>query len=418
MNMKKSYIWMMSSKILGIFGALFTAGLINRELGPYDRGILAEMQTWVTLFAVIFGLSLDTAIYHFMNRVLYTDSRSDKFTTIFLLNLVYSLIASASMFLLIWAWHDRLSAGTTQYVILLMILLVATMFATNLAVFFQADGRIKESALVSILQVVVNVTVVGLAFYIKLINLKFVLLSLIAVQAIGVLLFAVYAVRRGLFHGNFKKALARLIISAGFKQHTATVFTFLYTKANQLILIKYEGEVATGLFAVPLNLIFGLVIIPATLQTVLYPRVIHSDDDYDVTIKTISLTFYIWGFIVLMMYLFARPILTVYGGEEYLASVSYFRILLFSAWLLPLSSMISPYMIKKGAFVLSSWSAVVIGIISLSLNYLLIPKFSATGAALATSISCIVGFFIAIMLLNYKSKRNAFEFLFLWRSRR
>ena len=47
---------------------LFTGALINRSLGPFNRGIFAEAQTWVALFVVIFGIGMQAAIYHFSNN--------------------------------------------------------------------------------------------------------------------------------------------------------------------------------------------------------------------------------------------------------------------------------------------------------------------------------------------------------------
>jgi O-antigen/teichoic acid export membrane protein len=151
--------------------------------------------------------------------------------------------------------------------------------------------------------------------------------------------------------------------------------------------------------------------IPMTFQTVLYPRVIHAADDFEITIRSLRLCFYGWGGIVFLMILLAEPILFVYGGKSFLQAVTPFRILMIAAWFLPLASLIAPYCVKVGAFYAMTTTAVILGVISVGLNLLFIPKFSATGAALATASTCVLGFFASLLLLGYLRKQSPLEFL-------
>jgi PST family polysaccharide transporter len=151
--------------------------------------------------------------------------------------------------------------------------------------------------------------------------------------------------------------------------------------------------------------------IPMTFQAVLYPRVIHGTDDYEVTIRSLRWGFYSWGGIVLLMILLAKPILFIYGGRNYLPAVTTFRIFMIAAWFLPLSSLVAPYCVKIGAFYAMVITAVILGLIGVVLNLYLIPNFSGTGAALATASTCMIGFLISLFLLGYLSKRNPLEFI-------
>jgi O-antigen/teichoic acid export membrane protein len=205
--------------------------------------------------------------------------------------------------------------------------------------------------------------------------------------------------------------MAQIIWSAGWKQHVATISTFVYTKINQLILFRYCGEAATGVFSVSLTIALALMFIPQTFQTVLYPRVIHGEDDYEVTVRALRVGFYLWGLMVLGIMLLARPILLVYGGPQFFPSVNLLRILMVGAWFLPLSSLVAPYCVKIGAFNACSASAVILGLVSIALNFLLIPKFAALGAALATSFTCILGFSLSLLLLWCLTRNNPLVFL-------
>jgi O-antigen/teichoic acid export membrane protein len=115
--------------------------------------------------------------------------------------------------------------------------------------------------------------------------------------------------------------------------------------------------------------------------------------------------------VVLLMILLAEPILFVYGGKQFVRSVTPFRILMVAAWFLPLASLIAPYCIKIGAFYAMTITAVILGLISVGLNLVLIPNFSATGAALATALTCALGFCVSLLLLGYLSKESPLKFL-------
>jgi O-antigen/teichoic acid export membrane protein len=181
---------------------------------------------------------------------------------------------------------------------------------------------------------------------------------------------------------------------------------FVYTKINQLIVFRYCGQAPAGIFAVALTLALYLMLIPEVFQTALYPRVIHSDDDYEITVRALRFGFYGWGAIAVLAMLFAKPLLLVYGGKDFLASVRAFRMLMVAVWFLPLSSFINPYYVKKGAFGLGAICAVTLGIISVIMNLFLVPGYASTGAAAATSITCLIGFCMSLLLFYYLSKRN------------
>ncbi len=66
-------------------------------------------------------------------------------------------------------------------------------------------------------------------------------------------------------------------------------------------------------------------------------------------------------------------------GARFLPSVNLLRILMVATWFLPLSSLVAPYYIKMGAFGLASTSAVILGVLSIALNFILVPRYAAVG---------------------------------------
>lgn len=408
MSLRRNFTWILGSKVSIILATLLTGTLINRSLGPFGRGIFAEIQTWVDLFIIVFGLSIEVGIYHFSNKVLYGSNNKSRLTTIFLLSLIYAIVAVLALTLCMRYWPKQFSVAALNYVVILNILVFTTMVATNLTIFLQAIGNIKFSAFIGIAQALINVGVIGYGYLFGVIDIKFVVNRLVVIQVVSLLILFLIFLKEKLIPGRFSIAMAKRMIVAGVKQHIATMAVFVYTRVNQLIVFRYCGESEAGIFAVSLNLAFALIFIPEIFRIVLYPRVIHSNDDYEVTIRSLRLGFYGWGIVSIVMILFAKPLLLIYAGTKFLPSVNVFRILIVATWFLTTSFLLTPYYVKIGAFGVASFSAALLGIISIGLNLLLVPRYAAIGAAIATAITCMTGFCMAILFLRYLSKKNPF----------
>jgi O-antigen/teichoic acid export membrane protein len=402
---------MLANKSVLTITSLVSAGLMNRALGPSDRGIYAEILTWIELFLILFGISMSSAIYHFANPSKYPISDGTKCKTILCLGIIYGIIGSLFLLLFSLIWPSQLSTQAKSFILAGDLLILCNMVSGNLLIFIQSLGRIKYSAMLGIIQGVMNMLLVLFAYANKDLTIPILLLITIAVQITIISLVLVHFTRLGYFREPLSFAMAKGIFFAGIKQHAATIATFAYMKINQLIVFKYSGAQQAGVFAVALNLAMAVTVIPMTLQIVLYPRIIHSNDDFEITTRTLKYCFYGSGAILISLFLLSKPLLLLYAGKDFLSAISSFRILLIAAWFLPLSSLIAPYCIKAGAFTACSLSAVFLGIISVILNYLFVPSFASKGAASATALTCFLGFGFALLLLWYISRRNPFVFL-------
>ena len=411
MGLKINFSWMIISRLSMMFTAFISASLINRSLGPFDRGILAELQVLVAFLVVVFSFSLDSTIYHFSNREVYKISDNSKFVTIFLLNLLYSFLAVISFLVFVFLNPDMILANN-HLVLLSIILLISTMLACNLIVFYQALNKFRVVAAIGLAQSVTNIVLVGVGFLFGILNIYIVVLVLSFVQIVAWATIIYLAVKEKLMRGSFSLNHAKAMILAGLKIHIATIITFVYAKFNQLLVVQISGYEEAGYFAVSVTLIWALVVIPGTFQTVLYPRVVHFTDDYEITIRSLRVVFYGWGLMILGLLIISKPIIFIYGGKDFiLGSLDSFRILLLAAWFLPMASIVSPYLIKKGAFLLITKFSLLFGAVSLLMNFILIPKYGGIGAAWATSISCFLVFISSIIMLKIVSKKNPLEFL-------
>lgn len=377
--------------------------LINRVLQPAGRGSLAEMQSWVALMAVLFGLSIESAIYHIANREQHPEPLPDKYITTISIGLACAGLASLILGGIAMLDVGLLSEQAVRLLWGMLLLLVLSMMSTILSTFLQAQDEIPFVAKLNVIQTVVSISYLGFGYVQGLITVPYTFLGLAVSQAPLVAMAGLHAWRGGLLRGVFRPALAKTMLHAGLQLHLATIATFVYTKVNQLIVNHYVGPHEAGLFAVGQNLAFTLMFIPMALQTALYPRVIHSEDDLEITVRSMRITFYGWGAIICVLMALAEPIILVYGGAAFLPAVPVFRLCLGATLFLSVSSQLAPLFIKRGAFGIATVSAITLGIISVGLNFVLVPPKGALGASLATALTTFLGFIGTLFFFRYLS---------------
>jgi O-antigen/teichoic acid export membrane protein len=405
MSLQRNFIWMLCSRGTIILSSLIIASLTTRALGPKEMGVFAEMQTWIALFFTLFCISMDSAIYHFANEARYSISKHNQCVTIVFMTIAYGL--TAVIFLIIYStlWPSQFSTQAKALIALMSAIIFLTMITGNLIIFIQAIGDIKFPAILSAVQMLVNCILIAIAYRCRFLNITYIFSVLFFLQCTNLLFLLLYFKRKKYLQGTFLYSLAIAILKAGLKQHAATISTFLYVKLNQLIVFQYCGEKQAGFFAVALNLAIAITVIPMTLQSVLYPRVIHSHDEYEITMKLVKYGLLLWGAFVCICFLFSENLITLYAGDKFTVSAIPFKILLITTWLLPLSSFASPYLIKKGAFVFCSISAVSLGVLSILLNFYLVPQYLSTGAAIATAITSFTGFIVICCYLYLENNK-------------
>jgi O-antigen/teichoic acid export membrane protein len=413
----RGFSWILSGRIALLASGLVTTALINRVLGPEGRGVLAEAQTWVALFATLFSCGLDSAIYHFANRGQYQIAAETRALAVVVLSTLISILAGCGLLAFVVVWPEYVSYFVSQSTAVLMALVAATVFAANVTVFAQAEGRVAQSAMAALAQAAFNMTVVVIGYQCGWITIDYVIITILLSQIVPILLLS-----KGIVTGGVKTlrdtvawvANAQSMVRLGLRQHIATLATFGYMKINQLIVFHFSGEKEAGLFAASMALASAFGIVLSALQTALYPRVINSDDDVAVTVKAMRLTLVLGGIAVTALSLLAEPILLVYGGANFVGAVTSFRLLLVAVWLLAFNSLLAPLIVKLGAFKIATISAILLGVISIGINLALVPVLHGNGAALATTITTMFGFLMILGMFRMLTGRSPITIF--WRS--
>ena len=90
----RGIVWTVLAQGSQTVGSMVTAAMINRAISPAGRGIIADVQTWAGLLVTLFGLSLNSAIYHCANRERYTYGDDTRLYIVLLTSTCASIVAT------------------------------------------------------------------------------------------------------------------------------------------------------------------------------------------------------------------------------------------------------------------------------------------------------------------------------------
>lgn len=177
---------------------------------------------------------------------------------------------------------------------------------------------------------------------------------------------------------------------------------------DNYILVKLAGPIATGLYAAPMKLLTTTYQFAGSYSRVLASRFSSFDSDakaIEFAKKASGLVIVIFCAIILSNFL--APILIALFGEEFRPSIQIFRILtvgmaFFFADTVPMALILYYFGKSKIAFYVTIWHYVIYIVLLL----FFIGKYSATGAAIAFSLSEIITFLTLTSYIVFKFKRK------------
>jgi O-antigen/teichoic acid export membrane protein len=120
--------------------------------------------------------------------------------------------------------------------------------------------------------------------------------------------------------------------------------------------------------------------------------------------RIIKINMYIYGTIALIVVFLAPYLIPLIFGDQYSGSILPFQILIFYSVTFAFSIQISSFLDYRGLARKRVKNLILIIFLNLLLNFLLIPRYGAVGAAIGTSVS-----YLPYVILNYFEVKQEFK---------
>jgi len=397
--------WIFLGRISILVLAFFVGAYVARYLGPEKYGVLNYIISFIGLFSFIPDLGISSILSRDLVKI---PEKKDKLMgTAFLLQIFggFLSIFCVGIFVAFILKDDVVTK--------MMLMFVASTFilqALNVInIYFHSNVMAKRAVLIQIISNAISSILKVLFIYLGLDLFYFVSLYVFdAVFFAGGLIYIYKKKKFSLRNWSFDRVIAKRLIRESWPLMLSTSFLLIYGRIDQIMIKGMMDSYSVGLYAVSAKLSEVWIFIPSAIIGSLFPAIVNAQKTDQSLYKSrftklYSLIFYLSLFVCLIIFLFAKPIIGLLFGSEYLAATLSLQIYVWSGIATALGFVISQYLIVEGRTKILFFLNFLSMVVNIVLNLWLIPIMGIAGAALATLISY---FMMVFGLLFFKNSRN------------
>jgi O-antigen/teichoic acid export membrane protein len=382
---------------LGVFGAqiamtvvgVVTGAITARVLGPHDRGLFQLLTVVMPLTLSNFvKLGIPQANVYFMRR--RGASASDVASNSLWLSIVLGGVVAVVCYVQRdWILSRFLSGAPPVTLIPVLLLLPFVVLQAFFQAVLQAQERFREYSMQILAPNVF--ALVGMA--IALLWLRSGLVGAVITQTViiaGVTVWLSVRVNRvAPIRFTWNPRLIRGMLSFGTKSWLQTLASTLHLRIDQIMIAYLIGATPVGYYSIAVNLTNLLIRIPDATGTVLFPRLAGARDidAHEATARVCRTTLFITVSVALGYATLGPLAIRLIYGSKFIPSIRPMLLML------PGIVMFSLYMIltrnftsrnKQQVNIIAAFSALAINV---GCNWVLIPRWGISGAAISTAIS-------------------------------
>lgn len=381
--------WLFFDKVLRLVVGLIIGVWVARYLGPEQFGILSYAIAFVGLFGAIAGLGLQSILVREIVRD--PNSKEETLGTAAFLQLISGLITYGIILIAIyWLRPEDMLAKALVAILGSMMLFKAS----EVAVFwFESQVQSKYTVWVqNIAFLFFAVIKMGLILY-QAPLVAFAWAMMAEALLVALLMFSVLGLRGPKLQKlRISVVRAKLLLNNSWPLMLSGIAIMIYLKIDQIMLGNMVGDEAVGIYSVAVRISELWYFIPMIILASVFPTVLElkkrSEKQYNQRFQSLYVLM-VWlsvGVAVPMTFL-SEPIVTLFFGDMYVQSGVVLAIHIWASVFVFLGVASGKWYLTEGLQVIMLQRDLLGGASNILLNLVLIPRYGAVGAAVATVIS-------------------------------
>ena len=397
-------------RALGRFIAIFLVPIYTRIFNPEQYGIIELIGVSFTFLGLFLNLGLDTAMFFYFNEEKSELERKKTLGTVLILKIGTNILVSLILILVAHKFSNFLF-NSVEYRIFIVLAAITLIF-TNISSYFSNVFRINHQPwrymYISVTNVIISVIIsITLVVILKMGLFGAYLASLSTAIIIFILSFIL-----GNKYISFKFSLSRLIelLKYGLPLIPGSISIWVMNAGNRYFINNYLDLNQLGLYSIGFRIASIVTFFAFAVRMALGPAIYDiakKDEALEIYSKLFILYSTFFYFLILLVSIFGREILTVLTTEQFIPGESVIFYLAVSAAAFGMAQITSIGLAITKKTIHMSWPIMVGAVIALILNILLIPRFGIIGAAIATMVSLIV-----INIIQYKFSQKFYPIPF------
>ena len=381
--------WLLSDRVFRMGIALLIGVWTARYLGPNLYGQLSYALAFSMIFSPISDLGLDGIV---QREILLDPSAKDRaIGTSFILTAIGGFLS----FILAVTGIFLIRPTDTLTHALVAIVAIGSIFQAFIAIEYWYESQVESKKIVTAkfsAFLITNVLkILILALHGPLIAFAWVGLAEAVIGAAGLAI--VY--RRDGFRisdWKFSTATTLKLLHNSWPIILSGIMTTISMRIDQVMLGEMIGENEVGIYSVAVRLTETWFFIPLTVCSSTFPAIMNSwAGDKELFYKQIQKLYNLMAFIAyciaIPVTIFSGWIIELFFGAAYYKSGPLLGVLIWSVLIMNLGSARTLFLISMNWTRLLFITLLFGSLLNILLNYILIPKYGAMGAAIATCIS-------------------------------
>lgn len=385
--------WLLVDRIVRVIIAFGMAIWVARHFGPEKLGLYNYALSIVAFFSPIALFGIESLLIRDLVRK--PGKELELLSSSFALRVcsgLFSVLCVVVVSIVMGAGHYELS-------IIALILSISSLFQAFyvLDCWFQVKQTTKEPSISRVLAYIISSAVKALIIIIDL-DIMFLAYTVLIEVVFCSLFYSYY------YHKETRKIISRAAVNLSqikkyIYEARSLVLTGLaisiYMRVDRIILGGLLDTRAVGLYSMAVQMTEIFYMIPITLTTLIYPKLIElqksSPDLYETRLKQSLCVFIYASFvIVLIMFFLSDWFIGFMLGTDYKESADVLKIYIFNLPIVAFSAVFSHWYVLHYKTHISLYGTLAGCVSSILLNMLFINEFGLVGAAYASVISMLV----------------------------
>lgn len=389
--------WLFSEKIFQMGFGLLVGAWVARYLGTEKFGTLNYVIALVALLSPVAKLGLDQIVVRDIARD--RNCKEDTLGTSFLLKLGASFLT----LMLVLVTIATLKPGNSEVLWLTGIISAGTVFKSFDSIEYWFRSQVQAKYVVwarNSAYIAINIV------KIILIQLQAPLVTFAIALAVEQVLAAVGMIIAYQLTGNLIRAWKvnwvriRSLLKDSYPLILSGIVIAIYMRIDQIMLGQMVGEAAVGVYSVAVKISELWYFIPNAIINSVFPSIVQAKEAGDaVYYKRLQKIF---NLLVTMSYIFAIAttflapyIINLLYGKQYAEAAGILTISIWAGVFVSLGLARETWLTTEGLMKFSAATTAVGAVVNILLNSLLIGRYGATGAAIATVIAQMFASYLA-----------------------
>lgn len=392
--------WMMSEKVVSVFGVIFVTSYVAKSFGPVIFGQIAFSASLFSIIQTIAIFGTETILFKSISKS--TPKGMRLMGVAKSLRLTLLLVLSLPVLLYVWLTMRE------NFIVFAVASFLSAMFVTQDIFSVYNNARLESR-----MNTVANATGMILSFAISFtvawckLSPLWLSLSIVAVTLVP------YLIKRSRFYQtntisppprHKRKNYLRYLLHAGLPLAISSVFIAVQVKTAQFFLIGVSSAQDLGLFTAANTISASWIFIPVAIITSCFSEIFR--ERADVAVKLASrLNGYVMAVSLLMLSvvtLFGDRIINSLYGQDYTQSGNLITLLSLATCFSAMGTVAYRYMVKEGGFNYLLVKVILLVVIGLATSYFFIHSWGLTGAAWSVFITEL----LSLTIMNYFFKNG------------